>query len=264
VWVWEARTGRPVRQLSPAGPVTQLLFPPRSDGRLLAVATLESGDSQARIWNLTTGLPAGDPMRHEATINGVRFSPDGRTVVTASYDNTARLWKAETGEPIGEPMRHQGLVQSAEFSPDGQRLVTASQDGTARLWDARNGHEIGDPLRHDKPVRSAAWSPDGQRVVTLAADGVARLWDCPTGSDDGAWVLAALAESAGGMALRDLGALITIPDRIERLTRFRAQLARFPGSAVNASLARWFFADPAERTLSPLSKMRAPAGIKPR
>jgi dipeptidyl aminopeptidase/acylaminoacyl peptidase len=204
-------------------------------------------------------------MRHEATINGVRFSPDGRTVVTASDDNTARLWKAETGEPIGEPMRHQGPVLSAELSPDGQRLVTASQDGTARIWDARNGHEIADPMRHGKPVQSAVWSPDSQRVVTVAADGVARLWDCPTGSEEGAeLVLAPLAESAGGMALQDLGALITIPDRIERLNRFRTRLAKLPGSSVNASLARWFLADPAERTLSPLSKMRAPAGGKPR
>jgi len=107
-------------------------------------------------------------------------------------------------------------------------------------------------------VRSAAWSPDSQRVVTVAADGVARLWDLPTGSAEHAGLLAALAESAGGMSFQDLGALITIPDRIERLTRFRAQLGKFPAADTNAALARWFLADPTERTLSPLSKMRPP------
>ncbi|HZF13519.1 MAG TPA: WD40 repeat domain-containing protein [Thermoanaerobaculia bacterium] len=260
--VWEARTGRPIRELTLPNPgrITALLFPPGNDRRLLTVAALDSGDSQARLWNLTTGLPTGDPMRHEAGIAGVAFSPDGETVVTASDDNTARLWKARTGEPIGEPMRHEGPVRSAVISPDGQRVVTASQDGTARIWDARSGHAIADPLRHDgKPVRSAAWSADSQRVVTVAADGVARLWDLPTGSAEHAGLLAALAESAGGMSFQDLGALITIPDRIERLTRFRAQLAKFPAADTNAALARWFLADPAERTLSPLSKMRPAA-----
>jgi hypothetical protein len=30
------------------------------------------------------------------------FSPDGKSVVTASYDTTARLWDSATGEPLGQ------------------------------------------------------------------------------------------------------------------------------------------------------------------
>jgi len=264
VRVWESRTGRPVRQLAaPAeGRFTGVLFPPATDSRLLTLITSDAdGDSRARIWQLLNGRPIGDPMRHEDRIVSIHFSPDGTTVLTGSADNTARLWQAGTGEPIGEPMRHLGPVRSAEFSPDGQRVVTASEDGTAHLWDARNGHVLADSLgRSDLAVLTAFWSPDNQRVVTLTADGIARLWDFPTGSSDKAWVLASLAEMAGGMELTDLGALVTVDDRIERLTRLRSQLAKLPAADPNAALARWFLADPRERTLSPLSQMRAVGG----
>ena len=64
------------------------------------------------------------------------FSPDGRTLATASADKTARLWDAATGQPRGEPLNHEGPVYAVSFSPDGRTLATASVDNTARLWDA--------------------------------------------------------------------------------------------------------------------------------
>jgi WD40 repeat protein len=37
-------------------------------------------------------------MRHQQTVVGAQFSPDGQTVLTASHDRTARLW------PIRAPL----------------------------------------------------------------------------------------------------------------------------------------------------------------
>ena len=103
------------------------------------------------------------------------FSPDGRTVVTASSGNTARLWDAASGKEL-QRLTHEDAVYAASFSPDGRTVVTASDDRTARLWDAATGKEL-QRLTHEGLVFAASFSPDGRTVVTASSDKTARLWD---------------------------------------------------------------------------------------
>ncbi|MCY2994656.1 MAG: hypothetical protein NTY19_43365 [Planctomycetota bacterium] len=70
----------------------------------------------------------------------VSFSPDGRTLATASIHETVRLWDVQTGQPHGEPLEHDGAVWTVSFSPDGRVLASRSKGrdepiGEARLWD---------------------------------------------------------------------------------------------------------------------------------
>ena len=79
---------------------------------------------------------------HEGVIKSVAFSPDGRTIVTASIDGTARVWDTATGREIAVLRGHEGIVTSAVYSFDGRTVVTASDDKTARIWDVATGREI--------------------------------------------------------------------------------------------------------------------------
>jgi WD40 repeat protein/tetratricopeptide (TPR) repeat protein len=127
---------------------------------------------------------------------GGAFSPDSRTVITASMDGTAQLWDAASGKRIGPPLQVGGHDIHLAFSPDGKTVLTASQEGhTARLWDAATGRPLGVPLRLPpqihlltvaiQPVHllTVAIQPDGRIVLAGSeanADNIVRLWDAAT------------------------------------------------------------------------------------
>ncbi len=150
----------------------------------LEAARTEGGRDQAlRTLFAQTArcMPVATFSRHGASVLSAAFSPDGKSIVTASNDNTARVWDAATGKSPAAPLEHQGAVLTASFSPDGMRVVTASADKTARVWNAVTGKPVTSPFEHQGVVRAASFSPDGARVVTASADKTARVWDATTG-----------------------------------------------------------------------------------
>ncbi|MGV0105171.1 hypothetical protein NSTCB13_03883 [Nostoc sp. DSM 114160] len=112
---------------------------------------------------------------HQGSVNSVSFSPDGKTIATASFDGTARLWNLQ-GQQIQEFKGHQGEVNSVSFSPDGKTIATASLDGTARLWNLQ-GQLLQEFQGHQGSVLSVSFSPDGKTIATASLDGTARLWN---------------------------------------------------------------------------------------
>lgn len=119
---------------------------------------------------------------HRKAVFAAAFSPDGESVVSASYDGTARIWDARSGAMRTVLRGHAHEVSSAVFSPDGAAVLTASWDRTARLWDAATGKTIRVFSGHKKYVEAAAFSPDAKRIVTASDDRSARIWDTTSGA----------------------------------------------------------------------------------
>jgi WD40 repeat protein/serine/threonine protein kinase len=125
---------------------------------------------------------------HQKDVYSVAFSPDGKSIATASFDGTARIWDAATGTPRGAPLRHErrdpgppDWVLSVAFAPDSRTVLTGGHDFTARLWDAATGQPLGPPLRHQSAVLVVAFSPDGRTILTGTSSDGARLWETASG-----------------------------------------------------------------------------------
>ena len=73
-------------------------------------------------------------VKARGAVYGVAFSPDGRTLASASWQ-TIELWNPFTGEHIGTFTGHPGWNRAVAFSPDGQTLASGSDYGTVILWD---------------------------------------------------------------------------------------------------------------------------------
>src|SRR2546423_1838833 len=74
-------------------------------------------------------MHVGEPMSHPASVNAARFSPDGKTIVTACDDlknpnsGIVRLWHAESAQPASEPFRVAAPVDDVRFTPDNRHII---------------------------------------------------------------------------------------------------------------------------------------------
>ncbi|MEV5204483.1 hypothetical protein [Streptomyces sp. NPDC053720] len=150
------------------------------------VAVTGGYDGTVRVWDLTTGQPAGEPLTgHTSAVYAVATAVvEGRPVaVTGGYDETVRVWDLTTGQPAGEPLTgHTDAVYAvATAVVEGRPVaVTGSLDETVRVWDLTTCQLVGEPLTgHTSAVTSVATAVvEGRPVaVTGGHDRTVRVWD---------------------------------------------------------------------------------------
>jgi serine/threonine protein kinase/WD40 repeat protein len=152
--IWNLTTDETFEKTFGRYPVYSLAVSP--DGRYLAAGTgffpiqwpsPKSVPGKGRVagkvyvWDLETLEQIAELNGHEQFgVNDLAFSPDGRTLASAS--NNVILWNVETfqkRETISWLNSDLRSVWSVDFSPDGKTLATASDDGSLRLWDPVTG-----------------------------------------------------------------------------------------------------------------------------
>jgi WD40 repeat protein len=83
-------------------------------------------------------------------VQHLEFSPDGRTLASASWDSTVKLWDPVSGRETRTLRDHDDWISCLAFSPDGLTLVTGSFDATVRLCEALPLSEITAELAADE------------------------------------------------------------------------------------------------------------------
>ena len=132
-----------------------------------------SGEADLRgfEWYYLWGLANhGRSLRgHAGPVFAVAYSPNGRTIATASSDGTVRLWDSATARETGVLRGPEGPISALAFAPDSVTLATASEDKKVRLWNCALGRLLA-PLPNrstlllvasPSPPRNQSWLPAG-------------------------------------------------------------------------------------------------------
>ncbi|MEG4201432.1 WD40 domain-containing protein [Microcoleus sp. Pol12A5] len=114
---------------------------------------------------------------HSNVVISVAFSPDGKTLASASSDKTIKLWNLQSQKPIATLTGHSNSVRSIAFSPDGKTLASASYDNTIKLWHLETQTQVTTLTGHSNQVYSVAFSPDGKVLACASGDNTIKLWN---------------------------------------------------------------------------------------
>lgn len=165
-----------------------------ADGRLMAAG--DGADHSVRLWDVSdraTPKPLGEPMRdHTGWVGALAFSPDGRTLATASFAEVI-LW--DVTDPAKPAKRHTLEAQpnpgwvtrdpqtvGLAFAQDG-RVLVATNGSALTFWaiEPAGARRLSTPVRHDSVFSDVVISPNGQVAATAlegeGRSGVVALWD---------------------------------------------------------------------------------------
>ncbi len=95
-----------------------------------------SPDGSVRLLDVRTGKVSEGKDRHEAPVSAIRFSADGRRLVSAGRDDRLIVWDTTRAAPTETlHARDGGLIVDLAVTHDGRTAYSAGRDGTVIGWD---------------------------------------------------------------------------------------------------------------------------------
>ncbi|KAH8673583.1 WD40-repeat-containing domain protein [Xylariales sp. PMI_506] len=141
----------------------------------------------ARVTSPANSVPAKhlhsslNKIKHP--VNVVRWTPEGRRLLTASSSGEFTLWNG-TGFNFETIMQaHDVAIRAMAYSHSDDWLLSADHDGTIKYWQP-NFNNVQALQGHHDPIRDLAFSPNDSKFVTASDDSTLKIFDFTGGVEE--------------------------------------------------------------------------------
>ncbi len=137
-----------------------------------------SNDHNIKIWDVESGSLIRTFSEHITVTRDAKFTPDGKSVISAE-DDYLIYWRNAVSGQIGRlPMYgHSGSVLTVDMSTDMQIIVSGSSDKTVKIWDAQTGEMLNSIEAHNKSVYQVEFNPVINQFASCSSDSTIKIWD---------------------------------------------------------------------------------------
>ena len=141
----------------------------------------------ARITNAADTIPAHhlhsslNKVKHP--VNVVRWTPEGRRLLTASSSGEFTLWNGTGFNFETIQQAHDVAIRALSYSHNGDWLISADHDGVIKYWQP-NFNNVKVIQGHSDPIRDLAFSPNDNKFVTASDDSTLKIFDFAGGVEE--------------------------------------------------------------------------------
>jgi WD40 repeat protein len=138
-------------------------------------------DNMIRIFDEDLHLKS-EWMAHENSVFALRYTADGRFLLSGSRDARLKVWDVRNGYALHtEIVAHMFAINDLDFSPDKKHFVTCSLDKTIKVWDAEEFRllKVIDRARHGghrTSVNKVLWTSHQDQLVSASDDRTIAVW----------------------------------------------------------------------------------------
>jgi WD40 repeat protein len=172
--VWDVQSGSMLFELYKDDPKQIVVCDFSPDGSIIACGGI---DKIITFWNAETGEKISEFGKHNSKIWDLEFSPDGKSLVTASFANDVRVWDVASEKMVWS---YNGITNflSVAYNPSGGAIAYGNVWGMIGVLDAKTGKNLaelsGPP---GTPVGDVNFSPSGKLLAAGSDDKKIYLWE---------------------------------------------------------------------------------------
>ncbi|KAK8158181.1 WD40-repeat-containing domain protein [Phyllosticta citribraziliensis] len=141
----------------------------------------------ARVTNAAETIPAKhlhaslNKIKHP--INVVRWTPEGRRLLTGSTSGEFTLWNGMGFNFETIMQAHESAIRAVQYSHGDDWLVSADQEGLVKYWQP-NFNNVKVLQAHTEPIRDLAFAPTDSKFVTASDDATLKIFDFAGGIEE--------------------------------------------------------------------------------